>query len=555
MLLNTVKTQARSLANGHYLLIPLLFWILAGIAGCSGGGSGGSTPKTPLGTATITGTVQYQDKEYGSGGFTNIILTKAVRYALIEVVDPSDGAVLGSTRTSSTGQYSAAFTFYGDTAYVRVISDARITGGNPVKVRNLSGALYAVRGSDVTASSGAPLTANITVNASGAGGAFNILDALTSGFEFVSSLSGTYPPTLSAFWEQNSPTGTYYCTGCSSPGDGIYVIGNSGGDTDGYDDDVVWHEFGHFIADKFSRDESPGGYHYLTDNEQDMRLSWSEGWGNFFTGAVKYWLTDTSPDLLSTTAAMPTSLYVDTFNASGWSFDFNTTAVSPYVYSSSEVAVAKVLWSLMTGTGNFRMQSIWDIVASPTFTAAATPVNLELLWDGWLLRSSIDSEMITLRTIFENRLITYSSDSFEPDSAYTSASTYTVGAPQNHTLYPNSDEDYVVFSATTGSQYTITTSSLRNGADTYLTLYSSGGTTVVASNDNGNGTGITYVSCPSFNLSCDNSFPLNNLTNLSSKIQFNATYNGQYYVEIKSSPVRPNSAGRYGNYLLTIISP
>lgn len=563
MLLNTVKTQARSLANGHYLLIPLLFWILAGIAGCSGGGSGGSTPKTPLGAATITGTVQYQDKEYGSGGFTSNILTKAVRYALIEVVDPSDGAVLGSTRTSSTGAYSAAFTFYGDMAYVRVISDARITGGNPVKVRNLSGALYAVRGSDVTASSGAPLTANITVNATGAaGGAFNILDVLTSGFEFVSSLSGTYPPTLSAFWQENSAEGTYYCTGCSSPGDGIYVIGNSGGDTDGYDDDVVWHEFGHFIADKFSRDESPGGYHILGDNAQDLRLSWSEGWGNFFPGAVKQWLTINSNTSLLSTVGLSPSEYVDTDSTGVYIyFNFGNPG-GAHIYSSSEVAVAKVLWDIMNGTGNFGMQPIWNVVSSSQFKAT-TPVNLETFWDGWLtVNVPTTTDLDKLNTIFGNRLIAYVLDSFETDNAIISASAYTVGATalQNRTLYSNSDEDYVVFSAATGTTYSIVTSNLRNGADTYMMLYASGQSTVLAANDNASN--ITYIACPATSCnynyydSNDNYiFPANNTTNLASKIVFTPSASGIYYVSIKSSPNRPLSAGRYGAYTLTITSP
>ena len=104
--------------------------------------------------------------------------------------------------------------------------------------------------------------------------------------------------------------------------------------------------------------------------------------------------------------------------------------------------------------------------------------------------------------------------------------------------------------ATAGTTYTITTSNLRNGADTFLTLYDSSGTPVVGTtNDNGNGT--SYTPCALNNMDC-NSGPRNNTTNLSSKIDFVAGYTGLYYVEVTSAPSKPSSSGRYGSYTLTI---
>ena len=124
----------------------------------------------------------------------------------------------------------------------------------------------------------ASVTVNISIPAMSVGGAFNVLDVLTNGFQFVKSMSGTYPPvSLSAFWWVNNSLGTYYCTGTCLVGEGIYVL-NSTSDTDEYDDDVIYHEFGHFTAAYFSQDDSPGGPHSLTDNDLDMRLACSEGW-------------------------------------------------------------------------------------------------------------------------------------------------------------------------------------------------------------------------------------------------------------------------------------
>jgi hypothetical protein len=64
-----------------------------------------------------------------------------------------------------------------------------------------------------------------------------------------------------------------------------YVLGDRNTDSDEYDDSVILHEYAHMLAARFSRDDSPGGYHTLGD-PLDPRLAWSEGWANFFSSAV-----------------------------------------------------------------------------------------------------------------------------------------------------------------------------------------------------------------------------------------------------------------------------
>ena len=209
-------------------------------------------------------------------------------------------------------------------------------------------------------------------------GAFNILDVYTSGAQFVQSFSGSYPPAVTAFWKGGNHYGTYFCTVVDPScifGEGIYVL-NYGGDTDEFDDDVLWHEYGHFIAAKYSKDDSPGGFHYLGSNDLDLRLSWSEGWGDFFPGAVKTWLNAT-PSLLSTAPGMAASQYVDTSGASGFFFDFGNPVGPLYVNSSSEVAVAKVLIDVRNA---HTMQAVWDTFSSGFIKTATAPVNMEVFW-------------------------------------------------------------------------------------------------------------------------------------------------------------------------------
>jgi hypothetical protein len=514
------------------------------------------TSGTPV-TITINGTVQYQDKEYGVNGFTGNQPYKAVRYAEVDLV-PTAGSII-STVTDSNGIYTISTALSTTiSVYVRVKSTATIPGAAPIAVKSLSNALYGVASNNLIPSGNANV--NISIPSTSVGGAFNMLDVFTNGFQFVNSLAGSYPPSLSAYWQAGNSNGTYYCPsngGCSQ-GEGIYVL-NSTGDTDEYDDDVLYHEFGHFTAAHFSQDDSPGGSHMLTDNDLDMRLAWSEGWGDSMPGNIKMWLSSTNPNLLSSSGVLLTE-YVDTIPAGvGIAIDMDNPdgTYSPnYYYACGEVAVAKILLDL---NKNFSMQDVWTVLTNFQ-TNHPTPVSLELFWDQWHSLGELTTSPTTSKTIdsfFINRQIFYSSDSFEPDDAMSSASTYTVGvtAPQVHTLYSAGDVDYVLFSATTGSRYTITAGNLKNGADTYITLYNPD-LSVNSTNDNYNG--ITYVSGVNYNyydLNGNYVYPLNNAVTLSSKIVFTASTSGIYYISVTSSPNRPLSAGRYGSYTLTITSP
>lgn len=514
-------------------------------------------------TGNITGKITYEDKELNASGFTDNRIVKAVRYAAVDVVNVANPAIpLYTTWTNSLGMYSIPTSTGSTSVYIRVNSEALPTGGSqPITVTNLSNAKHSVPSTSFTLAGSANVNIIIpTTNA--AAGAFNILDVMTTGYEFIKYLSGSYPAvTLKVFWYPGNPYGTFYCTGCT-PGDGIYVLSQTGGDTDEYDDDVLWHEFGHFVASTYSLDQSPGGPHMLGDNEQDLRFSWSEGWGNFFPGAVKTWLfTSDQSSLISSAPGVSLTTYVDTSATGGFSFDFgNPSPIVSSAYASNEVAVAKLLTDLNTALD---MPKIWSVVtnfqSSPPLDTQ--PVNLELFYDRWKSKFGDPTA-----SIYTDRLIYYSDDTFEMDNDIASAQTITVNdTSQNRKLYssaawPGDDADYVMFSASSGSTYTITTSALLNGADTYLTLYNDVGSEISASastRDNANG--IIWVQYSNYDFYDSNwnwiAAPLNNATNLRSRIVWTAPTTGTYYVQVSPSLKRPKSAGRYGSYSLTITSP
>ncbi len=526
-----------------------------------------ATPDVASSPITISGKVQYQDKEYGVNGFTGNQPLKSVRYAGIELVDASDSTVTATAQTDSNGLYSISTPTTSASVYVRVKAEATLSGSTPqVTVKSLAGSLYAVGSNDFIPLGAANV--NISVPTALIGGAFNILDVFTNGFQFVYSLANSYPPPLSGFWQPGNTNGTYYCSVCPQ-GEGIFVLSDSSsGDTDEYDDDVLYHEFGHFMAAHFSQDDSPGGAHALTNNDLDMRLAWSEGWGDSMPGNIKMWLSVNAPQLLSSAASVPLTEYVDTVgNGAGVAIDMDNpdgTYGSYYYYACGEVAIAKILLDI---NKDFGMQGIWAVFTNFR-SNHPSPANLELFWDQWHSlgepTTSLLSSNITIDSVFLGRLVQYAPDNYEPDDTSQFAHTYTFGQPQVHTLYGAGDIDYIAFNAQQNKQYAIATTNLLNGADTLITLLNSDGTTTTSingnPNDNANGavySGATVPSdiypgtlCDAFGICHDNGFDL-----LGSKLIFTAPSTGTYYVRVQSSSARPVSAGRYGTYTLIITNP
>ena len=63
-------------------------------------GSGSPAAKSGTSfTSTVSGKVQYEDKEYGKEGWTGNTYYKAVRYATVEIVDSVKYTPLASTVT------------------------------------------------------------------------------------------------------------------------------------------------------------------------------------------------------------------------------------------------------------------------------------------------------------------------------------------------------------------------------------------------------------------------------------------------------------------------
>jgi hypothetical protein len=115
---------------------------------------------------------------------------------------------------------------------------------------------------------------------------FAILDSISVALErFMTMFPRPDLPPLVIDWSPNNTGGDTFFD--PNPGGiaRIVLAGEQDVDTDEYDQPVILHEFGHFVMDSVSRDDSPGGPHAFGELV-DMRLALSEGFATAFAASM-----------------------------------------------------------------------------------------------------------------------------------------------------------------------------------------------------------------------------------------------------------------------------
>ncbi|AIY41085.1 Phage tail fiber protein [Collimonas arenae] len=238
---------------------------------------------------------------------------KPARNIVVELLNDKSGKVLLSTTTDDQGNYS--FQAPLDTAvHVRakaqMLRSAGKTSGPSwnFAVRDNSSdgygtavdgaALFAMDGAsfnsgkkasihDLNAASGWDAASASYANSRSAA-PFAILDTIYSASHKVleADQNLSFPP-LNIFWSPGSDDGTFFGSqNGKSYSKGLHIRGHEDVDTDEYDAGVIAHEWGHYFQATFSRDDSIAGPH-SGDNLLDMRLAFSEGWGNAFSSMAR----------------------------------------------------------------------------------------------------------------------------------------------------------------------------------------------------------------------------------------------------------------------------
>jgi len=157
--------------------------------------------------------------------------------------------------------------------------------------------------------------------------------------QFVASphVRGAFPTAgLTMIWrETHSRTGSFYQAGGARY---IYV-----GSTACWDDTVITHEYGHYVDSLYSKSDSPGGSHFIGDDNQDIR-SRGRGLATFLGSSIRRSRAYARPDIYVSTDGSRLS----------FSYDIETVAegkaiIASRTGSTNEVAVTAALWDITDG--------------------------------------------------------------------------------------------------------------------------------------------------------------------------------------------------------------
>jgi hypothetical protein len=321
--------------------------LIALLAGCGGDGSASPAP----GTVAVSGQVTFDKVPAvaGQGLVYAQTVVQPARGVTVELLQA--GSVSASTTTDIAGNYSFASVPENTDVSIRVRAEMLRVGSpswNFRVVDNVNGeALYTLAGAVFNTGS-QDVTRNLHA-ASGWGGTsytaprsaapFAILDVAYDAVQLV--LTAEPLAAFAALRFHWSPANVPVSG--TAPGEigstrfqpdvGIMLVGAENQDTDEYDRHVIAHEFGHYLEYHFSRSDSIGGPHALTD-QLDMRLAFGEAWGSAF-------------------AAMATGqrVYVDTHSAGqahAFSFDLeqSPSRVNPNPGWFNEESLQSLLFDL-----------------------------------------------------------------------------------------------------------------------------------------------------------------------------------------------------------------
>jgi hypothetical protein len=293
------------------------------LASCGGGGGGSPAPPAPVTDVILSGRISFDRVPFkatlGQGLDFGSVIDAPARGVTVEAIDSSTSAVLATTTSGVNGDYSMTVPGNRDLfvrAKAQMLANGTGASWNFRVVNNTTGQLYALDGTPFNSGLTA-VTRNLRA-VSGFGtslytstrpaGPFAILDTAYRVKELLLSAQPSLAlPSLDLYWSvSNRPASPF----CPSSGNivstayqrsvsdncpvsnvaprGIYIQGdymNGAGDTDEFDQSVVAHEFGHYVEDMLARTDSIGGAHSANDR-LDLRVAFSEGWGNAFSAMV-----------------------------------------------------------------------------------------------------------------------------------------------------------------------------------------------------------------------------------------------------------------------------
>jgi hypothetical protein len=210
-------------------------------------------------------------------------------------------------------------------------------------------------------------------------GVFNILSVITKGNRYVDQIDETPPQVLVTWPDDDDDATSEYDGPPRRLYQGIYLEGPNSAtanpEPDEFSDEVILHEYGHFIMDKMA--ELP------SFSQGDDRHFWVEGWAQFFQAPIRHHLGYPDPEVYPETGS----------NLETWRN-----------IQDEYMTVGSILWDIYDQTDDdqdgdgigdsfgFAMgfNEIWDVFRNydpdPLNIFHNHPTTIHEFWDGWFAR-------------------------------------------------------------------------------------------------------------------------------------------------------------------------
>ena len=511
---------------------------------------------------TASGRFNYTDRLYDLSGFTGTAVAP-VREADVEVYDLNTLAVLGSGASDGNGDFSIAIVDSSTRDVgVRVLSSTDETptlqfsvvddgSGNAVYLYHDAATDELGHGSSDDLAFGTmtmPAAIGNVATTDWSSQVFNAFDMLLLVADWIDSVDGARPSVfLTIRWNPtNGRGGSSYSSGSNR----IFLS-----DDDAYDDPNILHEIGHYVEDEFGSSQNTGGAHFLSDDDQDPRLAWSEGVATAFSGASLELAGRPRPDIYCDRDSFGVS------GGGGFAYQFESGVSGG---STSEKAVNAALWDLVDQAASLDASpgsdddplagagaSVWAVVENMRLVDPPA-TSLEDFWDLWFALGL--GNQIEMAAIFAGHQIDFAEDGQEPNDTPALATLLSVGASYLENSFFRSgavaggDEDWFRFAATAGNYYRIEVSGSANTIygrpDPELFLLDPD-LEPLAFSDDPHDTSLNNQSSGS----------AQDMDETAPSILFQAATSGDHYLYLRHASFPLNLEGRYGTYRVRVQSP
>jgi len=346
-------------------------------------------------TINISGTIRWQD---GTGTF-HVLPSAEVRIYDQDPLNPDD--LLATVTTNSSGYYSDDVDeqFFDDLdIYIRVYA-RNATNGFYIVPGETSGDPMSFSDTYYVEISGGEVTSDTEIsydipNTTDCGMAFSLHHALVMSTEYVNTISGSYLlPIIPVEFPGMRTVGAFYCHPLVSD-----CLGNTFMHIpllNAYDWDVIHHEYGHYVMDRFNFESNPGGQHIVGqhlsdvhDKSRGVRLAWGEGYPTYFGLSLQREMNAMALNILP----IGDLNYDDTRAGLSYSIESNLDNV-PFSYESlgedDELAVQKILWDIYDSNSDNRDDlslghvMVWNIISSYKPDPSRDPPGIITLSEAW----------------------------------------------------------------------------------------------------------------------------------------------------------------------------